>query len=177
LTANFIPFDSLSETPWANGHGRKADIASGDGWSLAFAWLDQPAPFSDYTGVFRTITLVEGDGFILDFTDHPPIRVSRIGAPASFDGGWTAQCRPLGGPCCVLNAFSAKGRWRHMVRVSEPSGIGPLRAGDFIVVLSGHACLGGLVAGTRDSLAITDVTTISGSANSMVALVRFDRQI
>lgn len=173
---NRIPFDSLSETPWANGYGRKADIANGDGWSLAFAWLDRPAPFSDYAGVSRTITLVDGDGFVLDFSEHPPIRVSRVGDPASFDGGWAARCCLLGGPCFVLNAFSAKGRWRHTVSVAEPSRIGPLRAGDFIVVLGGQAYLNGLVVGPRDSLAISDDTSISGSANCVLAMIRFDRE-
>lgn len=171
-----IPFNSLSETPWANGHGRKADIANGDGWSLAFAWLDRPAPFSDYAGVSRTITLVEGDGFVLDFTEYPPIHVSRVGAPASFDGGWAARCRLLGGPCFVLNAFSAKGRWRHTVRVASPGSIGPLRAGDFVVVLRGQAYLDDLVVGPRDSLAISDDASISGSADGVLATVRFDRQ-
>jgi len=174
---NHIPFDTLRATRWANGHGRKADIANGDGWSLAFAWLDRPAPFSDYAGVSRTITLVDGDGFVLDFTEHPPIDVSRVGAPASFDGGWAARCRLLGGPCCVLNAFSAKGRWRHTVRVAEPGRIGPLRSGDFIVVLSGQAYLDGLVAGPQDSLAISGDASISGSANCVLAIVRFDRQV
>ena len=173
---NLIRFDSLSETPWANGHGRKADIANGDGWSLAFAWLDRPAPFSDYAGVSRTITLVEGDGFILDFTEHPPIHVSRIGAPASFDGGWATQCRLLGGPCCVLNAFSVKGRWRHTVRIAGPGRVGPLRAGDYIVVLNSQVQLDGLEAGPRDSLVITEDAAISESANAVVAVIRFDRQ-
>jgi len=173
---NYIPFASLSVTPWANGHGRKADIAVGDGWSLAFAWLDRPAPFSDYTGISRTITLVEGDGFVLDFTDRPPLHVSQIGVPASFDGGWSARCHLLGGSCFVLNAFSAHGRWRHTVRVFEPGRIGPLRAGDFVVALCGQARLDGLVIGPRDSLAIAGPTETMSDTNGVMAIISFDRQ-
>lgn len=169
-----IPFSALTETPWANGHGRKADIASGTDWSLAFAWLDRPAPFSDYAGVVRTITLVEGDGFVLEFSGHPPLVVSRIGAPASFNGGWPAQCRLLGGPCFVLNAFSAQARWRHTVRVAAPHDAGPLRAGDFVVVLRGQVWVDGVAAGPRDTLRIMGPATASGSVDAFIALVHFD---
>ncbi|MBN8892867.1 MAG: hypothetical protein BGP12_00595 [Rhodospirillales bacterium 70-18] len=169
-----IPFTRLAATPWANGAGRKADIATDDGWTLAFAWLDGPAPFSDYTGFTRTITLVEGDGFALDFAERPAITVARIGAPATFDGGWPAQCRLLGGPCLVLNAYSAQGRWRHAVRVVEPRGAGPLRAGDFVVVLRGQVWVGGVAGGARDSLRIGGPAAASGSVDALVAVVRFD---
>lgn len=169
-----IAFAQLRETPWANGVGRKADIATGDGWTLAFAWLDGPAPFSDYTGLRRTITLVEGDGFVLDFTDHPALSVAKPGVPASFDGGWPARCRLLGGACLVLNAYSAQDRWRHSVRVVEPRGAGPLRGGDFVVVLAGQVWVGGVAGGPRDCLRIDGPAAASGSADARVAVVRFD---
>ena len=56
----------LTISRWPNGAGRKADIATGDGWLVGFAWLDADAPFSDYTGHDRTIMLVEGPGFTLE---------------------------------------------------------------------------------------------------------------
>ena len=174
MVAAHIPFTALSETPWANGHGRKADIADGDGWSLGFAWLDRAAPFSDYTGIGRTITLVEGDGFVLDFVGHPPLTISRIGVPGSFEGGWPTQCRLLGGACCVLNAASAQGRVRHTVRVAAAGEVGPLRAGDFVVVLRGQAQLDDIAAGPRDTLRITGPAAIAGSAATLLAVIRFD---
>jgi hypothetical protein len=51
-----------------------------------------------------------------------------------------------------------------------------LRTGDFVVVLRGQAYLDDLVAGPRDSLAISDDASISGSADAVLATVRFDRQ-
>ena len=39
-----IPAASLPVTPWANGAGRKSDIASGNDWLLGFAWLDKEPP-------------------------------------------------------------------------------------------------------------------------------------
>lgn len=171
-----IAFADLTETPWANGAGRKADILVGEGWTLAFAWLDGPAPFSDYTGLARTITLVEGDGFALDFADRPPLVVDRIGRPASFDGGWKTACRLLGGPCVVLNAYSAQANWRQSVRVAEPRGIGPLRAGDLAVVLRGQVWVGGQAAGPRDTLRIGGPAAASGSQDALLAVARFERK-
>jgi environmental stress-induced protein Ves len=170
-----IEFAGLPQTPWANGAGRKADILAGDGWTLAFAWLDGPAPFSDYTGFTRTITLVEGDGFALAFPERAELVVGKIAVPATFDGGWQATCRLLGGPCFVLNAYSATGRWRHGVRCGEPRGIGPLRAGDHVVVLRGQASIGGVPAGPRDTVVVQAPAGASGSRDALVAVVRFDR--
>ena len=171
-----IPFGTLTETPWANGQGRKADIDHGDGWSLAFAWLDRPAPFSDYKGVARTITLLEGRGFVLDFPDHPALHVEQVGVPANFDGGWPAQCRLLGGPCFVLNAFSNQRSWRQNVSVAEPSNVGQLRADDFIVVLRGRVWLDDLTAGNHDTLRINGTGPILGSADALIALIRFEKR-
>jgi environmental stress-induced protein Ves len=168
-----IGFDQLNETRWANGAGRKADIATGDGWTLAFAWLDGPAPFSNYSGFNRTITLIDGDGFALDGADAT-LTVAKIGEPTHFDGGWKVQCRLLGGPCFVLNAYSAQGRWRHSVRVVGPRGAGALKPGDFMVVLRGQVWLGGVAGGPRDALCAQAPAAASGSADALAAIVRFD---
>lgn len=179
MSVSLIPFAALPETPWANGAGRKADIASGEGWALAFAWLDGPAPFSDYSGLQRTITLVEGDGFALDFAEHPPLVVDTPGKPADFDGGWKADCRLLGGPCFVLNAYSARDKIRQSVRVMAPRATGPLSQGDalgqFVVVLRGQVWLGGVAAGPRDIMRVTAPAAASGGAEALVAVVRFER--
>jgi environmental stress-induced protein Ves len=50
---------ALPVSRWRNGAGRKADIATGDGWMAGFAWLDEEAPFSEFAGQDRTITLLQ----------------------------------------------------------------------------------------------------------------------
>lgn len=173
-----IHYSSLTETPWANGAGRKADIATGDGWTLAFAWLDGPAPFSDYTGFARTITLLSGDGFALDFTDRPTLTIDRPFVPTNFDGGWPARCRLLGAPCMVLNAYSAQARFRQAVRIVEPRGAGPLALGAsaalFATVLRGSVWIAGTQANPLDTLRLTAPAAASGSADALLAVIRFD---
>lgn len=110
----------LPISPWPNGAGRKADIAQGDGWLAAFAWLDADAPFSDYSGVDRTITLIDGAGFELRFDTGQVIAVAPR-MPAAFDGGAPLRCHLPHGPCRVLNVMTRRDRWRHEVEVGAAS--------------------------------------------------------
>lgn len=112
-----LTFTTRTLSRWMNGAGRKADIDSGPGWMVGFAWLDADAPFSDLSGQDRTITLLDGPGFTLDFAPpHPALAVRSPRVPSRFDGGWLAHCRILG-PCLVLNAITTRGQWWHDVRV------------------------------------------------------------
>lgn len=113
-----------SELPislWPNGAGRKADIARGPGWLAAFAWLDADAPFSDYLGIDRTITLIDGDGFALVFSHTGAVTVSPR-APLRFDGGASVSCSLPHGACRVLNVMTQRDTWDHRVVIGPPTG-------------------------------------------------------
>ena len=129
---------------WNNGAGRKADFAGGDGWSIGFAWLDADAPFSDYTGYDRTIMLVEGPGFTLEFPDAPALTVTSPFVPTAFEGGWPATCRILE-PSRVLNVFTHRARLVHEVVAVAGAGIVPSVAAlaQFLVVVRGTVHLSG----------------------------------
>ena len=73
-----LTFATRPLSRWVNGAGRKADIDSGPGWMVGFAWLDTDAPFSDHSGQSRTITLLDGPGFTLDFAPPHHALVVRI---------------------------------------------------------------------------------------------------
>lgn len=107
---------SLPISLWPNGAGRKADIADGPGWLAAFAWLDDDAPFSDYTGIDRTITLIDGAGFELRFRSAATLAVAPL-SPTGFDGGEAPKCHLPNGPCRVLNVMTRRDAWRHDVRI------------------------------------------------------------
>src|SRR4051794_39659659 len=117
MSDELLTFATRVVSRWPNGAGRKADIASGPGWLVGFAWLDADAPFSDLRGQDRTITLLDGPGFTLDFPPpHPALVVRSRHVPSAFDGGWPTRCRVLG-LCLVLNAMSVRGQWSHEVRI------------------------------------------------------------
>jgi environmental stress-induced protein Ves len=136
---------------WRNGAGRKADVVGGPGWSIGFAWLEEAADFSHYPGHDRTITLLRGNGFALDFAEGPPLLVDRPQVPSRFDGGRACRCRLLDGPCLVVNAVSDRALYRHSVeiRVPQPGDTG------FAVLLSGSAILpDGVTAGPLDTVSL-----------------------
>lgn len=124
--------EDLEITPWRNGLGRKAAIASGDGWALSFAWLDADADFSDFIGFDRTQVLLEGAGFVLDFGDEV-IRIEHAAEPRAYDGGRPVRARLLDGPCLVLNAVSRRSTHIHDVAVSHE-----VPTAGFAVVLDGN---------------------------------------
>lgn len=179
-----IRFAELQKSPWPNGAGRKADIAAGppgdDGkpeWLVAFAWLDRDAPFSDYTGHDRTITLVSGVGFALDFADAaPPLTVDAPFRPTPFDGGVPATCHLPAGPCLVLNAMSRRGLWRH--RVAAVTSRAPLPAIEgerYLVVLRGRCALAGTLLQPRDAARLTDAAQLAAAADCLLAAIQFER--
>lgn len=178
-----IRFDALEKSPWPNGAGRKADIAAGplgeDGkpdWLVAFAWLDRDAPFSDYTGHDRTITLVSGVGFTLDFGDAaPPLTVDAPFRPTPFDGGVPASCHLPAGPCLVLNAMSRRGRWRHRVTAATSRVPLPAVAGErYLVVLRGRCALAGTLLQPRDAVRLTDAAQVAAAADCLLAVMQFE---
>ena len=176
-SATLIPFSRLEVSRWRNGAGRKADIAAGPDWLVGFAWLDADAPFSDYGGHDRSITLVDGPGFTLDFAPRQPALVARAPyVPRAFDGGWAAQCRVPDGPCVVLNAMTARAAWTHTVTVGPAAATAAPSPGGvvFLVVLEGSVTIDGLTAGPRDTFRLDGAATPDASAGARAALIRID---
>ncbi len=177
MTLDVIRFADLPVTPWHNGAGRKADIASTADWSVGFAWLDADAPFSDLTSRDRTITLVEGPGFTLDFAGQPSLCVDAPFQPARFDGGWPARCRLSGGPGLVLNAMTTRARFHHSVTVAQVASMEEVTPGPaaavFIVLLTGTAMVDG-AAGTlqpKDAVRVDRPTTLRADPGSLAYAV------
>ena len=175
MPAALIPFAGLAVSRWRNGAGRKADIAAGSDWLVGFAWLDADAPFSNYAGHDRTITLIEGPGFALDFgSSHPRLIARRPYVPSTFDGGWAAHCRVPDGPCMVLNAMTARAAWSHSVTVQAGAEIPTPSPGGvaFLVVLEGSLTIDGQNASARDAFRIEEAVAPRAAANTRAALIR-----
>lgn len=178
-----IRFADLQKSPWPNGAGRKADVAAGpigdDGkpdWLLAYAWLDGDAPFSDYTGHDRTITLISGVGFVLDFAEAAPAMVVDAPfRPRPFAGDLAAQCRLPAGHCLVLNAMSRHGLWKHRLVTASSRVELPAVAGKrFLVVLRGRCALGGVLLNPRDVVPATGATQLAAASDCLLAVAQFE---
>ncbi len=166
-----IPEASLPVSRWANGAGRKADIASRDGWMAGFAWLDADAPFSDLAGFDRTIMLVQGPGFTLEIAGRPPLVVAQPFTPGAFDGGAATVCRVMG-PCRVLNVMTARGRFHHDLQVMGPGSA--MLAGEvasLAVMLRGHGTVDGMALGTLDAALIGQADALEGTTQTLAASI------
>jgi environmental stress-induced protein Ves len=178
-----IRFAELPQSRWPNGAGRKADVAAGplgdDGrpdWLLSYAWLEADAPFSDYSGIDRTITLISGIGFALDFGEAAaPLVVQAPFQPRGFDGGWPAKCLLPAGNCLVLNAMSRRGRWRHRVTTASTRVPLPAVQGErLLVVLRGRCSLEGTLLGPRDAVRTTEAVQLAAASDCLLAVAQFE---
>lgn len=178
-----IRFADLPQSRWPNGAGRKADLAAGpigdDGkpdWLLSYAWLEADAPFSDYAGHDRTITLISGIVFALDFGEAAPaLVVDAPFRPRGFDGGLAAQCRLPAGHCLVLNAMTRRGRWRH--RLTTASSRVPFPAVDgerILVVLRGRCSLEGALLHPRDAVRTAEPVQLAAASDCLLLVAQFE---
>ena len=140
--------------PWKNGGGMTTEIMAepkadgGHTWRLSIAEVNQSGPFSDFSGYDRTIMLIEGAGFVLDFAGHPQKRLDRPYDPFPFDGAWKTDCTLIDGPVRDFNLMAARDAGPASLQVLRPDHGGlqveaakivivHVREGD--VTVSGHA--------------------------------------
>jgi len=149
------------ETRWRNGMGLSWDIASQPpgtedfGWRLATALIESDVPFSDYPGVDRIFTLIEGNGLDLDFEGRTTLRVGRRFVPHPYPCDVPTFCRLRDGPCRALNLFTRRGQWSATADVlssgAEIAHDGPI----LLFALEGAADLDGAALGEGDA-AVTE---------------------
>lgn len=122
-----IPLASQRRVPWKNGLGTTREVATWPAdadmserflWRVSVASVTQSCPFSAFDGHERTILLVSGDGFELDFDGAAPARTLTLPLDAcTFQGEWRTRCRLLGGPVEDLNVMVDRARASAAVEV------------------------------------------------------------
>ncbi|MDG4877429.1 HutD family protein [Mesorhizobium sp. WSM4935] len=109
--------------PWKNGGGTTTEIAvSPDGaglddfdWRVSMARVETGGPFSSFAGIDRTLSVLEGDGVVLDIAGEPPARLTSASAPLAFPGDVPTSAALIGGPITDLNIMTRRGRMAHEV--------------------------------------------------------------
>ncbi len=127
LTVSSIPLAAQRRVPWKNGLGTTREVAAWPTdagvserfvWRVSLASVTQSCPFSEFHGYERTILLVTGDGFELDFAGAAPPRTLTTPLEAcTFQGEWRTRCRLLGGPVEDLNVMVDRARASATVEV------------------------------------------------------------
>jgi uncharacterized protein len=94
-----IRFCDLTETPWKNGGGITREIAqvqSGQDliWRLSMADVSSDGVFSNFAGLMRILTVIEGDG--MELTSPAGTLQADLGVPAHFDGALEIEAKLKG---------------------------------------------------------------------------------
>jgi environmental stress-induced protein Ves len=189
-------FDEHLKMPWKNGLGITREVISrsasdgsgGFDWRISLATVGASGPFSVFSGIDRTIAVLQGDGMQLtvDGRLQPPLLVAS--PPFAFSGDADVQADCLGGETLDLNMMSRRGRFVHRMTkivVSDAQTlsitaetvtvvfrdealvtIDSLRSdvglGDVLVGLDGRLELAVTPRGSRCMLYIIEVTAVSG---------------
>ncbi|MBZ9847344.1 HutD family protein [Mesorhizobium sp. CA14] len=109
--------------PWKNGGGTTTEITvSPDGaglddfdWRISMARVETSGPFSSFAGIDRTLSVLEGEGIVLDVAGRPPVRLTTASAPLAFPGDIPTGAALIGGPITDLNVMTRRGRMAHEV--------------------------------------------------------------
>ncbi|WP_296739928.1 HutD family protein [Mesorhizobium sp.] len=116
--------------PWKNGGGTTTEIAvspEGAGldafdWRISMARVETSGPFSSFAGIDRTLSVLEGEGIVLDIAGRSPSRLTASSAPLSFPGDVPTSATLIGGPITDLNVMTRRGRTDHAVERLSVSG-------------------------------------------------------
>ena len=109
--------------PWKNGGGTTTEIAvSPEGaalddfdWRVSMARVEQDGPFSAFPGIDRTLSILEGEGVILNVSDRIPFGLTKASEPLPFPADVPTRANLIAGPIVDLNVMSRRARMVHSV--------------------------------------------------------------
>jgi environmental stress-induced protein Ves len=169
--------------PWKNGGGTTTEIlVSPDGaaqsydWRISIAEVARSGPFSDFTGYDRTIMLIEGAGFALDFGDHTQ-RLDRPFEPFAFSGARKTDCTLINGPVRDFNLIASSTGPRAGLEVVRLQHDAAIATAPTVVlhVLEGTAKACGKELTAGDTLRVDDATApiaLTAATPAIVAVIR-----
>jgi hypothetical protein len=117
-------------TLWKNGGGATTEIAAEPpgasldnfDWRVSMARVALDGPFSEFSGIDRTLAVVKGDGLSLTIGDAAPVVLDRNSEPIRFGGDTPTSARLLAGEIIDLNVMTRRGRFDHRLqRIRAPT--------------------------------------------------------
>ena len=160
--------------PWKNGGGSTTEIAvfpidsglDAFDWRVSMATVAADGPFSTFPNIDRTLSVLSGDGIVLEIEGREAAHLTRQSAPLSFPGDAPTIGRLMGGPIVDLNVMSRRGRVaHHVVRHTSTRAVEIKTAADVTLFLSRSDDLRIDHLGQHLVLAIDDVIRIEGAGH------------
>lgn len=118
--------EACTPTPWKNGGGTTRELwihPPGSSLDLGFqarisvAEVGSSGPFSPFPGVDRSLLLLQGQNFDIDFGPKGVQTLTGPLMPLSFPGEWPAQGKLTQGPCQDFNVMTARSWGQHRLGV------------------------------------------------------------
>jgi environmental stress-induced protein Ves len=127
---SLLGVSSLHAVPWKNGLGTTRELAvypSGADtesflWRISIADVTDAAPFSSFPGVDRSITLLEGAGFIMTLDGAREHALTTAYAPFAFPGEASIDVALAGGATRDFNLMLRRAGARGTVEVWAGAG-------------------------------------------------------
>ena len=152
----------LVETPWKNGGGITRNIAEerdkvGTLWRLSMADVDGDGAFSIFPGLTRILTVIQGDGIVLNGPDGD--MQARFAQPVRFDGEAPVRATLTKGPIRNFNLMFDTARCAGDAQIVRDVGAHKVgQAGQTCVlhIIVGAASVGDAILGVGDTAICTD---------------------
>ncbi len=108
--------------PWKNGGGVTVEIAihpinasvDNFNWRISTATVANDGPFSVFPGIDRTLSVLEGNGIVLD-VEGAETTLTRETAPFAFAADASSGARLIDGPITDLNVMTRRLSFAHQV--------------------------------------------------------------
>ncbi|MEJ5020050.1 HutD family protein [Ochrobactrum vermis] len=123
MAVTLLKAENHRRMPWKNGGGVTVEIAvhpqgaSVDDfdWRISMASVANDGPFSVFPGIDRTLSVLEGDGIVLD-VEGQKSTLTRQSAPLAFAADSHSAARLIGSAITDLNVMTRRGRFAHRVQ-------------------------------------------------------------
>lgn len=124
--------------PWKNGGGETVEIAvfppaaSVDDfdWRISMATVASDGPFSVFSGIDRTLSILKGDGILLD-VEGSETTLTPESLPFPFPADAKSAARLTGSAVTDLNVMTRRGRFAHKVeRLAMDGAVSAVTSGD-----------------------------------------------
>ena len=95
---------------------RKQPISTAFQWRVSIAEVASDGPFSIFSGVDRSMAILQGDGLELEIDGVGSLLLRMNKEPRSFPADVATDARLLSGPILDLNAMSRRGCFNHSLQ-------------------------------------------------------------
>ena len=177
--------------PWKNGGGETIEIAvfpptaglDDFDWRVSMARVETDGPFSAFTGIDRTLTILDGAGLVLFIEGRDPITLTDTSEPLAFPADLPTRAELVDGPVTDLNVMTRRGRLTHQVSRRDIEGeldLALLHATNLLFCLRGSLYArerdGRIEIGPQDAL-VLEGDTVRVEGRGTICLIGIDDQV